>query len=105
MPVVRFQPLTNPDLSLIHICQRADGQVLRQPALDPMQQRSQVGMRGRRGPDDELRLPPGTLQRHHRQPRAVGGDGGAVVALDHVQAQVHAGGGAGGGEYLAVVDE
>lgn len=49
--------------------------------------------------------PPGAFQRHHGQPRAVGGDGGAVVALDHVQAQVHAGGGAGGGEDLAVVDE
>lgn len=111
-PLQRTHPqqLLKPPVQRAHadcglIGQRADGQVLRQPALDPVQQRRQVGMRRRRGPHDELRLPPGAFQRHHGQPRAVGGDGGAVVALDHVQAQVHAGGGAGGGEDLAVVDE
>lgn len=85
--------------------QRGDGQVLGQPVFDPVQQRRQVGVRGRRGPDDELRLAAGAFQRHDGQAGAVGGDGGAVVALDHVQAQVHAGGGAGGGQDLAVVDE
>ena len=34
--------------------------------------------------DDELCLPSGTFERHHAQPRRVGGDRGPVVLTDHV---------------------
>ena len=70
-----------------------------------MQQLRQIRMRRRRRPDDELRLPARAFQRHDRQPRAIGRDGRAVIALDHVQAQVHAGRCARRREHLAVVDE
>jgi hypothetical protein len=43
------------------------------------------------------------VRRHHDLARDIGGDRGAVVAPDHVQAQVDTGGLARGGQYLAVV--
>ena len=82
------------------------GELAAQVVLDPAQQRFERGARGvgRLVVHDELRLPALPFQRHHRQPGGVGGDRGAVVAADQVQAQVQAGGGARRGEDLAVVD-
>ena len=53
--------------------------------------------------DDELCLPSGTFERHHAQPRRVGGDRGPVVLTDHVQAKVECGRGAGGSQDVPVV--
>ncbi len=53
----------------------------------------------------ELRLPARPLHEHHHVPRHLHGAGMAVVFLEQGQHQVDAGGDAGGGPELAVVDE
>lgn len=52
---------------------------------------------------DELSLTAGALQWHHRCPGHIRGDGRAMIAPDHMQAQVHAGSGSSRCEHLAVV--
>ncbi|GGR91322.1 hypothetical protein GCM10010269_33100 [Streptomyces humidus] len=54
---------------------------------------------------DVLRLAAVAVRGHDGAAGDVVGDGGAVVAAHHVQAQVDPGGDAGRGEYVAVVDE
>jgi hypothetical protein len=48
-------------------------------------------------PLHELGLPSVTMRGHHRPPGGRAGQRGAVVSADHVQAEVEAGGDAGGG--------
>lgn len=78
------------------------GEVVLEPAEEGLQGAALRG--GHMVVDDELRLPALPFQRHHGQPRRIGGDGGPVVLTDHVEAEVHAGGRSGRGEDLAVVD-
>ena len=59
---------------------------------------------GRDRPVDVLRLAAGAVQRHHEPARDRGGDLGAVIGGDEVQAEVDPGGGAGGGVDAAVDD-
>ena len=66
--------------------------------------RSRPRRRGDRAVD-ELGLAAVAVRRHDAAPGDAVGDVGAVVAADDVQAQVDAGGGAGRGEHVAVVDE
>src|SRR6185369_14873746 len=76
-------------------------QVLFEPAEHPRQRRA---IRGGRRVDDELRLAAFALERHDGQPGRFGGDGGAVVAAYHVEAEVEGGRRPGRREHPALVD-
>lgn len=81
------------------------GQFATGVVAQPRQQRLQGDPVGDRWfVHDELCLPAGAFQRHDRQSGGVGCHRGAVVAPNHVQAQVEPGGGARRGQELAVVD-
>ena len=53
--------------------------------------------------NNELRLPAGTLERHHRGPRDFGGRLGSEIASHEVKTQIETCGGAGRCQQLAVV--
>ena len=67
--------------------------------------RARPGRGHRRLADDELRLAAVAPRRHDAAPGRLVGDLAAVVAAHQVQAQVDAGGDAGRGQHVAVVDE
>jgi hypothetical protein len=54
--------------------------------------------------EDELALAAFAVRRHHRVPGDLGGNGRPVVAAHDMQAEVQAGGDAGTGQDLSIVD-